>query len=161
MIEIRNDTLTFSDAKEWLNGLVTDPDGDYPTPPSGQGTYTAILPGPASEADLQNENPGPIIFLALGAGPGFTDEHAFDKIFIETLVIGDQGDPETGYASAEAIALWLDRKLTAFDSSGSTMNGVLLTGIDRVGGRPQLRGRDVAARYSFQCSYIAEVDSGI
>lgn len=153
--------LTYTDVKRWLDGQIKADDSTYPTPPSGQGTFTAINPGPASDQDLQITNPGPVIFLTLGGGPGLTNEYLFDGVFIEVNVIGDQGDPEIGYASAEAIALWVDGQLLAFDHSGLDVNGILVTHISRAGGRPQLVGRVAGRRYHFQCSYIAEADSGL
>lgn len=153
--------LLFADLKAWLNALITAPGTDYPAPPSGTGTATMIQPGPATDADLQVTNPGPVIFLTIGAGPGLTNDGALDNVFIEANVIGDQGDPVIGYSSAEAVALWLDRQLLAFAGTGSTINGKLITDIDRVGGRPALAGRDAGRRYHFQCSYLAGTDSGI
>lgn len=122
----------------------------------GYTTLPLFDPGPATNPTLLQQSPGQIVFLTVGNGPGLDTEEIFDRVFILVHAVGAQYD----YAGAEKLADDLDRILLAADHN-TTIGTAKALYINRVGGRPDLNDYDVANRYHFQCSYIAEVQSGL
>lgn len=118
--------------------------------------FPLIDPGPATDPLRQELSPDDMVFLTLGGGSGLHLEYGFDRPFITVRTLGKQHD----YAGAEELALDVDDYLLSFD--GSSMIGeTYLLFITRTGGRPELAQHDVADRYHFACSYIADSESGL
>ena len=101
------------------------------------------------------KSPLPYVILSVGGGAGLTLEGTFDRPFINARVISRSNDFEGG----EALALFLDEKLCAFDSS-NFLGAVWAGYITRTGGRPQLQMLDDGERYHFTATYITETETG-
>lgn len=139
--------MKFSDVETFVNaGLTT----------KGYAPLPMLLPGPATNTDLQGTSPDAMVFLGLGGGPGLDTEHLFDGTFVHVRVIGTQND----YGYAEALAADVDAIFLALDRNGQIgTTGALF--VTRTGGPPSLAEKDTADRYHFICDYVAEVQSGL
>lgn len=112
-------------------------------------------PGPFTIDRLKNLSPGPMLFVVFGNGVGLRKEALFDVPFITIRVIGSQGD----FDYAEKLAYDVDDILLSVASNTDIGSGKALF-ITRTGGAPQLVDFDSAERYSFQTTYITEVQRG-
>lgn len=139
--------LTFSDVKSYLTAGLTAL-GKYPTLP-------VISPGVNTDDVKQKITPQRLIFASVSDGSGFNTELLFDNVFLNVRTIGMQ----RSYDDGETLSNDVDKILTV---SGNTMfgtTGVLF--VVRTGGRPTLLQRDSADRYHFQCTYVANAQTGL
>lgn len=137
--------LEYADIRDYLLPLVDDP----------ANRKIVFNPGPATNQMLQKLSPQAIVFISIGGGAGLTTEQMFDRPFIGIRVVGRQND----YDGAEELANVIDLSLLKRDTSGMVGSTYTLY-ITRTGGRPQVVEYDVANRYHFSCTYIAEAATG-
>lgn len=133
--------ITYATVKTFLD------DGDF--------TDVQFDPGPADyegTADSVNK----AIVITIGGGPGLTLERMIDRVVVGVDVAGDQND----FASSEDLAVLVDRKMLAVDSS-RLVSGVMVHDISRAGGRPTPTSVDNGDRWHHSCSYVWQVGSGV
>lgn len=114
-----------------------------------------IKPGLNTIPTLQKQTPNMMIFAELSNGQGLTSEGIFDRPYINIRTIGKQ----LSYSTAEKLAWDVDKIM--YVDGNATVGTVRVLYVARVGGGPQLVDYDSADRYHFQCTYVAEVQSGL
>lgn len=118
-------------------------------------TMPEFQPGPPS-AKQAADTVGPTVVLTAYAGPGLALEGQVDRVGWGVDVAGDQGD----YDGCEELARQIDRGFVVIEWSVE-IGGVLVHGVSRAGGRPQVTGRDDRERWHASCSYVVTVQSGV
>lgn len=121
----------------------------------GARSMPTFHPGPP-DPNMMKTTPGPIVFLAVGGGPGLTKEGSFDGVFITTRTVGEQRDHD----GAHRLAMAVDRAFLSFGDS-DMLGSVYALGITRTGGPPSLLMQDTAERYHFPGSYVTETETGL
>lgn len=109
-----------------------------------------IYPGP----ELRDTPNAYVIWTRYG-GPGLILDGTADDRSWQARCVGRQGD----YGSAEALADLIDLHMVSHYSS--EVEGVWVSGIQRVGGAPTALLTDDAERTHFVCSYIVSVEMAL
>jgi hypothetical protein len=139
--------MRYSDVKTFVtNGLTT----------LGYSPMPLLDPGPENNATLQKKTPFGMVFLVVGNGPGLTTENLYDRVFIRVRAIGKQNN----YDYAEKLGWDIDTLLLGVDHNGLVGTAKVLY-VVRTGGSPYAIEKDPADRYHFQCSYVAETETGL
>ena len=142
--------MKFADLKEFVSTQLVVLDRVF------YAKLPTITYGPSSDQNMQKLSPGPMIFMTIGGGAGLETEQLFDKPFITTRVVSEQGDYEGG----EKMAADLDTIFLKVCGNAKVGNAKVLY-ITRTGGAPMLLEKDSGDRYHFTGSYIVNTQTGL